>query len=90
MTDVPATPWAERYALAIGVARVMENPADAIARILKASDEHCRKTITAGTHNAVGHLLINQRKRPPDHSADRKAKFFDPHKWPYSGFRGQG
>ena len=89
MTDVLATPWAERYALAIGVARVMENPADAIACILMASDEHCRKKITAGTHNAVVHLLINQGKRPPDHSADWKAKFFDPHKWPYSGFRGQ-
>jgi hypothetical protein len=64
ITDVPATPWAERYALAIGVARVMKNPADAIARILKASDEHCRKKMTAGMHNAVGPLLINQRKKP--------------------------
>lgn len=56
ITDVPATPWAERYALAVGVARVMKNPADAIAHILKASDEHCRKKITVRTRNAVGPL----------------------------------
>lgn len=56
ITDVPATPWAERYALAVGVARVMKNPADAIAHILKASDEHCREKITARSRNAVGPL----------------------------------
>jgi hypothetical protein len=43
IAELPATPWAERYALAIGVARVLNNPADAIDRILKASDEHGRK-----------------------------------------------
>lgn len=45
--DVPVTPRAERYALAIGVARVLNNPADAIARILMASDDHSGKKVTA-------------------------------------------
>lgn len=45
IADLPKTPWAERYALAIGVARVLKNPADVIARILEACDEFGRKKV---------------------------------------------
>ncbi len=41
------TPGAERYALAIGVARVLKNPADAVMRIVAASDEFGREKVMA-------------------------------------------
>lgn len=47
ISDLPDTSGAERYALAIGVARVLQDPADAIVRILEASDEFGRKKVTA-------------------------------------------
>ena len=79
-------PFAERYALAIGVARLLNDPADMIARIDKAADEHCRKKIKRNCAT-VGSLAIGQRKERPDRSKkNKRAKFFDPHSRPYSGF----
>lgn len=80
-------PLAERYALAIGVARLLNNPSDIIARIEKAADEHCREKINRNCAT-VGLLPIGQRKERPDRSKNKKANFFDPHTWPYSGFHG--
>lgn len=47
IADLPNAPWAERYALAVGVARVLRNPVDAIVRILEVSDEFGRKKMMA-------------------------------------------
>lgn len=47
ITDLPNAPWAERYALAVGVARVLRNPVDAILRILEVSDDFGRKKVKA-------------------------------------------
>ena len=38
-------PFAERYAIAIGLARLLKNPADAVVGILEASDEFGRKKV---------------------------------------------
>lgn len=40
-------PFAERYAIAIGVARLLKDPAAAVARILEASDEFGREKVMA-------------------------------------------
>lgn len=47
IADLPSAPRAERYALAIGVARVLKNPVDTIVRVLEASDEFGRKKVMA-------------------------------------------
>ncbi|MBT1160261.1 TniQ family protein [Aminobacter anthyllidis] len=47
VADLPNAPWAERYALAVGVARVLRNPVDAILRTLEASDDFGRKKVKA-------------------------------------------
>ena len=47
ITDVPGVPRAERYALAIGVARMLKDPADAHACILKASDDYGRRRMVS-------------------------------------------
>jgi hypothetical protein len=61
---------------------VLNNPADAIDRILKASDEHGRKKTMAlidqwpaDVRNAVSPQLIDQRKRRIDRSKDEKRNF---------------
>lgn len=41
MANLPKAPRAERYALAIGVGRILKNPFDAAVRILRACDEPC-------------------------------------------------
>lgn len=81
IAQLSSAPFAERYALAIGVARLLNDPADMIARIDKAADEHCRKKIKRNCAT-VGSLAIGQRKERPDRSKDKRAKFFDPHSWP--------
>lgn len=85
IAHLPSAPHAERYALAIGVARLLTNPADMIARIEKAADKHCRERIKrhCGT---VGLMPIGQRKTPPSRSTSKNAEFFDPHIWPHSDF----
>lgn len=47
IAGLPDAPRAERCALAIGFARVLRNPVDAIVRILDASDEFGRKKVMA-------------------------------------------
>ncbi|BCG75968.1 hypothetical protein MesoLj113a_71260 [Mesorhizobium sp. 113-1-2] len=68
IADLPNAPWAERYALALGVARVLKNPTDAVVRILEVSDEFGRKKVTALIHrwpaairNAVGRAAQHPR-----------------------------
>lgn len=89
IAQLSSAPSAERYALAIGVARLLNNPADMIARIEKAADEHCRKKIKRDC-STVGRLTIGPGKNRPGLSKNTKAKFFDPHRWPYSAFQGGG
>jgi hypothetical protein len=79
ITQLSSAPLAERYALAIGIARLLNNPADMIARIEKAADEHCRKKIKRDC-STVGRLPIGPRKNRPGLSKNRKVKFFDLHK----------
>lgn len=45
ISKISIAPRAERYALAIGVARVLKDPGSAIARILESSDEQGREKI---------------------------------------------
>jgi hypothetical protein len=87
IAQLSSAPFAERYALAIGVARLLNNQSDMIARIEKAADEHCQKEIHRNCA-AVGPLPIGRRSQRPGRSKNKKAKFFDLHKWPYSGFHG--
>ncbi|MFH1345914.1 MAG: hypothetical protein ABIL01_32605 [Pseudomonadota bacterium] len=47
IADLSNAPWAERYALAIGVARVLNNPADTVVRILEACDAIGREKVMA-------------------------------------------
>ena len=47
IAHLPEAPWAERYAIAIGVARVLKNPAEVIRRVLVAADESGQKKIRA-------------------------------------------
>ena len=89
IAQLSSAPSAERYALAIGVARLLNDPADMIARIEKAADEHCRKKITRDC-STLGRLTIGPGKNRPGLSKNTKAKFFDPHRWPYSAFQGGG
>jgi hypothetical protein len=62
IAGLPGAPRAERYALAIGVARVLRNLADVIGRILEVSDAFGRKKVMAlmeqwpvAIRHAVGH-----------------------------------
>jgi hypothetical protein len=87
IAQLSSAPFAERYALAIGVARLLNDPADMIARIEKAADEHCRKKIKLDC-STVGRLTIGLGKNRPSLSKNRKMNFFDPHRWPYSAFQG--
>lgn len=70
IANLSDAPWAERYALAIGVARVLKNPVDAIVRILEASDEFGRQKVMTlinqwpqSVHNAVDYAGPRSRKR---------------------------
>lgn len=85
--QLSSAPSAERYALAIGVARLLNDPADMVARIEKAADGHCRKKIKRDC-STIGRLPIGPGKNMSGLSKNTKTKFFDLHKWPYSAFQG--
>ncbi|TCQ16925.1 TniQ family protein [Rhizobium sp. PP-CC-3G-465] len=97
ITQLSAAPLAERYALAIGVARFLKDPVEMIARMLKASDEHSRTKIAtlvdqwpAAIRNTIDRRSSTSGRDGLTTPKDEKARFSDPHKWPYSGFRRQG
>ncbi len=75
-------PFAERYAVAIGVARLLKNPAAAVARILEGSDEVGREKVMAlidrwpaGIRNAVARSARRTTKRREGKRGTAKASF---------------
>lgn len=59
-------PWAERYAIAIGVARVLKNPAEVILRVLAAADEPGQKKIRARVERWPAAIRSAVDRRAPD------------------------
>lgn len=60
IAQLASAPLAERYALAIGVTRLLNDPADMISRIEKVGDSHCRKKIkrVCAPAGIVSHGLV--------------------------------
>lgn len=81
IADVAHAPWAERYALAIGVGRILKNPVDTIDHILRASDACGRKNVMVlikrwplATQTPIDHAARGVRGRWESASGSKKAK----------------